>query len=277
MSFSLQRNVANNTRRASLRRIIILGSAALAVLVAASVAVAAGGTNNYTAKFSFKPTKAGSKHKPASVGFTETLTAANANPANRAAPLLDIKTSIYGLVNNGSKFPSCNGTQITARKTDSFCPKKALVATGPVNSKVGDTTLIGPGSPCNPFLHVWNGGKGKLWFFFTTGGPYQCFGLKTGATAAYEGFVKQQGKYEVTDVPLPPDVSTNVADIGLYGSLIKEALTFKKLTVKKGGKTYAINASVGCQKGKRPWIVSFTAATPSGKQTSVLKGSSKCS
>jgi hypothetical protein len=258
-----------------LRRIIILG-AAVAVLAAASIAVAAANVNSYSASIAFKPTKAGSKHKPVSVGFTETYTAANNTAGNRAAPLINITTKIYGLINNGSKFPTCDGNKISAQRTDSFCPKKALVATGPVNAKVGDTTLNGPGSPCNPFLHVWNGGKGKLWFFFTTGGPYQCFGLKTGATAAYPGFVRQQGKYEVTDVPLPPDVSTNVAGIGLYGSLIREVLTFKNTTIKKGGKTYALNASVGCQNGKRPYSVSFTATTPSGNQAVVEKAAAKC-
>ena len=45
----------------------------------------------------------------------------------------------------------------------------------------------------------------------------------------YPGFVKQQGKNQVTDVPLPPFVSTKVAGVpNFYGSLIKEVLTFKK-------------------------------------------------
>jgi hypothetical protein len=264
-----------------LRRIIILGTAVTAVLVAASVAVAvaATGTNSYTAGFGFKPSKAGSKHKPVPVGFTETLTASNNTPGDRAAPLTDIKTSIYGLVSNAKHFPTCDGTQISLQKTDSFCPKGALVATGPVNSKLGDNTLVGEGSSCNPFLHVWNGGHGTLWFFFTTtpGPPYYCLGLATGATAAYPGHISQHGKYMVTDVPLPPDVSTSVAGYaGFYGSLIKEVLTFKNLKTKFHHKTIGINQSIGCLKGKRPTIVQFTATTPSGPQTETVKGSSKC-
>jgi hypothetical protein len=261
-----------------LRRIIILVTA-LAALVAASVAVAAGSTstNSYTAKITFKPTKAGSKKKPVSVGFTETLTASNNTPGDRAAPLTDIKTSIYGLKSNSKHFPTCSGTEMSAQKSDSFCPKKALVATGPVNSVLGDSTLTGPGTPCNPFLHVWNGGHGTLWFFFTTGGQYQCAGLKTGATNAYAGHISQHGKYMVTDVPLPPDVSTSVANIpGFYGSLIKEVLTFKNLTTKVHGKKVGFNESVACKGKKRPYSVSFTAQTPSGSQTSVVKGDAKC-
>lgn len=257
-----------------MRRVIILGTA-VTVLITASVAVAAT-LNTYTANLAFKPTKAGSTHKPVSVGFTESLTAANDTAANRAAPLVDIKTTIYGMSSNAKYFPTCNGTLISSRKSDSFCPRKALVATGPVTSKVGDTTLIGPGSPCNPFLHVWNGGKGKLWFFFTTGGAHQCFGLKTGATAAYPGFIKEQGKNMVTDVPLPPDVSTNVAGIGLYGSLIKEVLTFKNLTTKVHGKTVGINSSFACKGNKRPYSVSFTATSAAGSETKVVSASAKC-
>ena len=56
-----------------MRRIIILGTA-VAVLAGASVAFAATGLNTYTAGFAFKPTKAGSKHKPVSVSFTEIYT-----------------------------------------------------------------------------------------------------------------------------------------------------------------------------------------------------------
>jgi hypothetical protein len=249
-----------------LRRIIFIGTA-LVVLIAASVAFAAT-LNNYGAKITFSPSKAGSKSHPVTTKVVETYTAKNANPSLRAGALTDIKTTIYGLVSNAKKFPTCDGKKISAMKTDSFCPKKALVATGPVNAVLGDNTLTGTGTPCNPFLHVWNGGKGKLWFFFTTGGKYQCATLHTGDTNAYPGTVKQKGANQVTDVPLPPFVSTKVAGVpNFYGSLIKEVLTFTK----------GFNSSVGCKNGKRPYSVSFTAVGPQGKQTKVVKGSAKCS
>ncbi len=249
-----------------MRRIIFIGTA-LVVLIAASVAVAAT-LNTYTAKLAFSPTKAGSKSKPVAVGFTRTLTARNATAGLRAGALTDIKTTIYGLVSNAKKFPTCDGNRMSAMKTDSFCPKKALIATGPVNAILGDQTLTGSGAACNPFLHVWNGGNGKLWFFFTTGGKYQCGTLHTGDTNAFPGFVKQQGKNLVTDEPQPPFVSTKVAGVpNLYGSLIKQVLTFKK----------GFSSSVACKSGKRPYSVSFTAVGPSGKQTKVVNGTQKCS
>jgi len=174
-----------------LRRIIFIGTA-LVVLIAASVALAAT-LNTYGAKVALSPSKAGTKSHPVTTKVVETYTAKNANSSLRAGALTDIKTTIYGLVSNAKKFPTCDGKKISAMKTDSFCPKKALVATGPVNAVLGDNTLTGAGTPCNPFLHVWNGGKGKLWFFFTTGGKYQCATLHTGDTNAYPGTVKQQG------------------------------------------------------------------------------------
>ena len=260
-----------------MRRTIIIAGTALAVLAAASAAFAAGGLNTYRASIRFSSTKAGSARAPVPVGFTENYTAANATSGNRAAPLVDIKTSIYGLVSNGKDFPACNGNKISALKTDSFCPPKALVATGPVNALLGNPTLSTAGSPCNPFLHVWNGGQGRLWFFFTTSPTHYCLGLPTGSTAAYPGFISQHGKFMVTDVPLPPDVSTMVAhQPNFYGSLIKQVLTFRNVTTKVHGKTVGVTASVGCQGSKRPYKVSFTAVLGSQRQTVSVSGSAPC-
>ncbi len=103
---------------------------------------------------------------------------------------------------------------------------------------------------------MFNAGKGKGWFFFTTHSAIQCAGLTTGQTAPYPGFVSQQGKYMVTDVPLPPDVSTKVANQpNFYGSLIKESLNWAKVTTKVNGKTVGNQASVACLRGKRPWSI----------------------
>jgi hypothetical protein len=250
---------------------------ALTVLVAASVAYAAT-LNTYNAGFKFSPTKAGSKSKPVAIGYTETLTASNDAQGSRAAPLIDIKTTMYGAISNKKAFPTCDGTKISTQKTDTFCPKKALVATGPVNSLLGGTDLTQAGTACNPFLHVWNGPGNKLWFFFTTDNTHQCGSLHTGDTNAYAGTVTQKGKNLVTDVPLPPFVSTAVAGHqGLYGSLIKEVLTFTKVTTKSHGKTVGFTESVGCKSGKRPISVAFTAQDTQGKETKTVNSSPKCS
>jgi hypothetical protein len=180
-------------------------------------------------------------------------------------------------VSNAKYFPSCSIAKITAAKADTGCPKGALVATGPVTAMLGPPNLAQPGTPCDPLLHVWNAGPGKLAFFFLTDATHSCGSLHTGATLPYPGFIKQQGKNLVTDVPLPPDVSTSAGNLnGVYGSLIQEVLTWKNLTKKVNGKTVGIQQSVGCKAGKRPFSVKFTANNNGTIQSSTVTGSSKC-
>lgn len=246
-------------------RRIIIGVTAAALLITATAAFAA--ANTYTAKMAYSPGKAGTATKPVPTGIVQTLAAAPVAPNVRAAPLTNITTTIYGMKSLVTKkTPKCTDTlKMSTLKTDSFCPPGALVATGPVHALLGNTDLTTAGAPCNPFLHVWNGGPGKLWFFFTTTpGKYVCATLHTGDTPAYPGTVRQVGKNMVINVPLPPNVSTRVANqTGLYGSLIKEVLTYRK----------GFQASFACKAGKRPWSVKYTAK---GVPVVTVSGASKC-
>jgi hypothetical protein len=256
-----------------LRRIIITIGTAVAVLVAATVAFA--DANTYTAALS--STKAGSKSSPAPASFTQTL-GASGTGGKLAAPLDNLKTTIYGLVPNPKPFPTCSDTQIIAAHNDTVCPKKALIATGTVAALLGSSALTPPGTACNPLLDVWNAGGGKLWFFFVVKPPsHTCATLTTGATPPYSGTIKASGKNEVINVPLPPNVSTNVAGIGLYGSLILEKLKYLNVTTKVKGKTVAFNSSVGCKSGKRPFAVAFTALEGGSNVTTTKTGSASCS
>ena len=83
-----------------MRRTIIIGTA-IAMLVGASAAFAS--FNTYSAGFKFSPTKAGTSSKPVTVGFLQTL-GAGGTSGNRAAPLTDLKTTIYGIKANGKLF-----------------------------------------------------------------------------------------------------------------------------------------------------------------------------
>ncbi len=257
-----------------MRRIIIIGTA-IAVLVGAASAYAA--LNTYTANVTVSG-GAGSAKSPVPVALTEHYRAANLSSSLVAAPLIDIKTTIYGVESNAGKFPTCNGNTISNRGTDSFCPRGALIATGPVHAELGSPSLAKGGTvACNPFLHVWNGGAGRQWFFFTTGGQYQCAGLRTGQTQAYPATVSQHGKNMVIDVPLPSYVSTAVAHHpGLYGSLITEVLSYRKLTTRVHGKTVGIVSSFACMRGKRPWSVQFTAVDNSTKEAKTVSGTAPC-
>jgi hypothetical protein len=262
-----------------LRKLIIISTAAVAVLVGGAVAYGAT-LNNYTAKLSFTSSKPGSPSKPVSVGYTETLGASNAAAGKVAAPLVDIKTTIYGLRSNLKDFKTCSFSVIdTGPKFNAACPKGSEVGTGSVTAALGGPALTAPGTPCAPSLAIYNAGGGKEWYFFTTSSATQCGGLTTGATQPYPGHVKQVGKNLVIDVPLPPFVSTAVANqTGLYGSLQKETVKTIPMTTKVKGKTVGATEAVACKGGKRPWSVAFTAVPAAGQpgQTVTQSGSSKC-
>jgi hypothetical protein len=258
-----------------LRRIVIIGTA-LAVLVGATIASAA--INTYTATLTF--TKGvGTPSKPVPLGFKQHQVAAGTN-GNRTATLLDIKTKIYGQVADGKDFPTCSVAKIGAAKSDTGCPKRALVATGAITSVVGSAAnLKATGTPCDPLLHIWNGGQGKLTYFFVDKAPaHQCLGgaLTTGQVGPYPATYKRVGKYLVTDLKIPKYVDFPLP--GLVGSLMTSDLNWLKVSKKVHGKTVAANASIGCQHGKRPYATTFTAQLGVGGPIEVktVPGTAKC-
>ena len=264
-----------------MRRIVVIATA-LAVLVGAVSAYAAtGGFNTYTATISFVPNKAGTKKAPATIAFTEKYVARGTN-GNRTAPLTDIKTTLYGVVANGKGFPTCSQATIANAHSDAGCPKGALIATGSITAILGpiaDPSTSDPNQiPCNPLLHAWNGGGGKIVFFFIDRAPdHACGPILTGAVGPFVGTVKQKGKNLVQDTPIPASVSFPLS--GVEGSLTSETLHYLKVTRKVKGKTVAYNTSVGCKNGKRPYSVTFTAESAPGgaTQSGTVSGTQKCS
>lgn len=257
-----------------MRRIVLVGTA-LSMLIGASVAYAAFFNNYQGTKLIFAPKVAGSKAHPAGIGETDILTA-SAPTGDRAAPLTDIKTTIYGVITNGGKLPKCTGQMIeaagSARGYDKACPKGSLIASGPVHSELGpgNNPQASAGTACNPFLHVYNGGANTQVFFFTTNAQHQCAGLVTGQTAPYNGHISRSGQNWTINVPLPPDISTKVANQpGLYGSLITQTLDYLK------GTHYM--DSIACKAGKRPYSITYTDTNYNGgSSTQTVKGTDKC-
>jgi hypothetical protein len=268
-------------RRSLLRRLVVIATA-LAVLVTAVAAYAdTGGFNTYTAKITFSPNKPGSKKAPSPFAFTEKYVA-NGTGGNRTAPLTNIKTVLYGVAVNAKGFPTCTQAKIAAAQSDAGCPKGAMVATGAITAILGDVT--NPSSsdpnqiPCDPLLHVWNGGGGKLVFFFVDVAPdHACGPIQTGAVGPFVGTTKTVGKNLVQNTPIPSTVSFPIT--GVEGSLTSETLHYLKVTHKVNGKTVAYNSSVGCKSGKRPYSVTYTAeSAPGGTvQSGTASGSQKCS
>jgi hypothetical protein len=264
-----------------LRRIVVIATA-LAVLVAAVSAYAAtGALNTYSASLKFKPNKPGKGTAPVAVAFTQ-IYHADGNNGNRTAPLTNVKTKIYGLKADGKDFPTCSLTKIANAHSDAGCPKGALLASGSITALIGpqtDQSSAATLGTCDPLLHAWNGGQGKIVFFFVEAPGHLCLNgaITTGEVGPFPGTVKTVGKTLVMNTPIPPYVSFPA---GLEGSLTSETLHWKKLTkTLKNGKTVASNASVGCKHGKRPYSITFTAENgPGGAQeTQTVSGTQKCS
>jgi hypothetical protein len=260
-----------------LRRLVIIGTV-LTALVGAAAAYAVTHFNSYTgSKIVLAPKVSGSAAHPAKIGETQVLKAQGPS-GDRAAPLIDIKTTIYGAKLNGKKLPKCTDQMIVsagaAKGFDAACPKGSMIAQGPVQALLGSGTdpsiATGGSFTCNTTLHVYNGGAKTQVFFFTTKSANDCGGLKTGDTAPYDGHISYKGKTLVVNVPLPSDISTKVAGhANLYSSLVSETLIFKKSKYM---------TAVACGKGKkRPWSIQYTAQNYNGgTETQTIKGTDKC-
>ena len=266
-----------------MRRIVVVATAFAVLIAAVSAYAATGGLNDYSgSNLKFAPNKAGSAKKPSAISFTENYKA-NGTNGNRTAPLSDITTKLYGVVTNPKPFPTCSQAKIAAAKSDASCPKGALIATGAITAIVGPTASQANGAPgsasCDPLLHAWNGGPGKVVFFFVDQDTaHQCYNgvITTGSVGPFVGKVKTVGKTLVMDTPIPASVSFPVS--GLEGSLTSETLHFTNKTTKVHGKTVNLLQSVGCKNGKRPYSVTFTASEPGGApQSDTVSGTQKCS
>ena len=259
-----------------MKRIAVLITA-LAVLGVAATSHAA--INTYSAGITMTSKQAGTAAKPAPAGYTQDLQVHGLN-GNRAGVQLDIKTRIYGLVENGKDLPTCTLNQIANAHTDTMCPKAAEVATGSISATLGPANdFQAAGAACNPQLDVFNSGQGKLTFFFVETPAHQCLGgaLKTGATGPYAATYKQVGKYLELDVPIPSYISYPVP--GLVGSLEGEHLTFLKVTRQVHGKTVAATSSIGCQGHSRPYSTTFTStlgSNGSAKEIHTVSGAAAC-
>jgi hypothetical protein len=265
-----------------LRRIVVVATAVAVLIAAASAIAATSGLNTYSATLKFSPNKAGSSKAPSALGFNQVYQAGGTN-GNRTAPLTNITTKIYGVVSDGKDFPTCSIGKIAAAGSDTGCPKGALVATGSITAVIGkqtDQSTAATLGPCDPLLHVWNAGQGKLVFFFVDQAPdHLCLNgdIQTGEVGPYPATVKTVGKWLVQNTPIPSYVSFPT---GLEGSLTGLNLNWKNLSKKlSNGKIAHYGVSVACKGGKRPYSETFTAEPGAGQtgQSETVTGTQKCS
>ena len=255
-----------------MRRIIIIGTA-LAVLVSAAAAWAASDPNSYKSSVATSPKKAGSAAKPKPLGWTQTISVKSNQSGKNAAPLKDIKTWIYGFKVDTKLAPTCSSSTIES-SDGSSCPAKSVVATGTLSAVLGPPNRDSAESEnCDVDLSVYNGGKNYVWFFFKVPSPSDCPGVTTGDVTPYKGTFSKSGKDLVLNVPVPADASTDAGNLGFYGSLVHESLTWKKITKKHKG-YFTTDA---CKAGKRPYKVKYTDTTNgSNSYSTTQSGKAKC-
>ena len=135
---------------------------------------------------------------------------ASAASGERAAPLTNIKTTLYGVKLDAGKLPVCTDAKILQNKISptGACPKGSLIASGRVNALLGPGTdnSSSKGTPCNPRLNVFNGGPKTQVFYFWTKNSSDCGGLTTGSTAPYDGHISYRNGNAVVNIPLPSGV-----------------------------------------------------------------------
>jgi hypothetical protein len=252
---------------------------ALAALVAAALAFA--GNNTYTATLHFSPNRAGKPKRPVPTSCSGFFTSSGQN-GNRAAPLTDIKSTVYGLKATFKGFPTCREAKIAAAKSDAGCPKKAMAASGYLTAVIGPTSgqsqnAQGTGT-CDPLLHVWNGGGGELVFFLIEQPPnHECAGgaITTGAVPPWEGRVSYRGKFIVLDLPIPRSVSFPLS--GIEASFERSFLKWVNGSTEVHGRKIHDITSIGCRNAQRPYSVSFTSEEAGGApQTDTVTGRQAC-
>ena len=257
-----------------MKRIGIALTAVAVMLVAASTAFAA--VNNYNATYKFSGKK-GTASKPAALSFDQLIKVTPGTAGNRTGILHTIKTTIQGVKVDTKGFPTCTASKINAASNDNKCSKKALVATGAIKATLGSATdFTQAGAACDPLLHVWNGGKGKLIFFFVDQGSHQCLGgqLHTGQVGPWTAKYKQAGKNLDVTIPIPNTVDYPLGTSGgEVGSLSYERLAWKSQSM--NGKSDIV--STGCKSSKRSYSFTFNASLPGqSAETKTTKGKAAC-
>jgi hypothetical protein len=271
-----------------LKRIIIIGGVALAVLGGGGAAFAASsGFNAYSATETFSPA-AGSSSHPAPVSVSEHWKANGAGSNLNARPITKIVVKQYGVKTNGGDFPTCTASQINnaanAKDWNKVCPKGSLIGGGPVSAELLAQTGTGSPAACRPYLFVYNGGKNKQTFLFAEapqapGSQYTCAVAKTGTScAAYSANVSFANNVGTTTINVPPCASTTASNLtGVYASLHTLDVKYPDQLKEKG---HSYMESVACKNGKRPYSTTFTATNFMGQlpatQTTTVNGTASC-
>jgi hypothetical protein len=238
-----------------------------AALPGAIVAYAA--TSTDVTSLTAKASSGGTLKAPKPVSATFKFESHGPNNSRPANPQ-ELDFLFAGVRNNSAKFPVCTSAQMEQAQSDSVCKKGSLIATGTLTAQLGPTGDKNSNANCAKTMNVYNSGSGKA-SFFNHGDASECAGV--GYLPPIAMFWKKVGKSTMLRLPVPENIQQPLP--GIEGGFTSFSLTFKKLTITKGGKKIGFLESVGCGSAKtRTFTFTLIPSDHSGPVVTTAKAGS---
>jgi hypothetical protein len=257
-----------------MRRIAILGLAALVAVAVAAVAYAQQ-VNTYTVAGDVTPRNSGKPSKPTPVGVDFGYQVGEQS-GGRPSPVKKYSIRFDGLRVNTNHWPSCTAAEMDKAQTDKKCPKGSKVGQGFIRNATGSSSDPKDRSvPCNASVTVYNvkGNKGALWI---QGSPNSSDPRTKCAIELARGIPTKyvrRGSAMALEFDVPGLLLHPLP--GLDNAVESVTSKVSRLTKKVGGKTIGYYESVGgCKGGKRKISVEFTPETGPKK---MAESFAKCS
>jgi hypothetical protein len=246
-----------------MRKLWVMGAAAMLLLAIAAVAIAQTAvTNTYDVDGGTTPSKAGSSKKPVPVQVRFDYQVGEVEN-RRPIPVKKYSIRFFGLTVNSSAAAKCSQATID-NEGAAGCPAKSIVGSGYIENETGQTSKPEDKSvPCNAKVTVINVGDRKA-NIYVEGSPTatdpreKCaIQLAAGIPANYV----KRGKATALEFVVP-DSLLHPGTPNLSNAVKRVQSTIKKITKKIKGKTHGYyEATGGCSKGKRKIQVVFTPET----------------
>ncbi len=252
---------------------LLIGVAVLALTASIAYAQTQPNPSPLTIKGSGAVSKgAGTKAKPVPISLKFTVETGTSD-GTRPQGWKEIDVFTPYVKSNGALFPKCDINKFSAAQNPNACPKGSQIATGKLTAVIGPASDFAPaGAPCKKDISIYNAGQGKV-IAYLSGPGADCAGV--GYQPPFPGTLKPSKNGTLLRVPIPPDTITRPLP-GVLGSSTSQTNLFKKLTVKKGGKTRGFFESVGCKKGTTRTATIFVIGDPDSKKYATKVNAGKC-
>lgn len=249
---------------------VITATIATVLLLAGVAGAVTDGTakNTYAVTGKVTPAKAGSKKKPVAVSLATSSTTTEAS-GQRPAVVSRYSSSTTGIRVNGKAFPTCEASRIEAAGSDTGCPKGSQIGKSTAVVKSGVTENQADQTyTCNLTIRLFNAKHNHVAIHLLAD-PSACDG--NAVNNVIDGKWTVTSKKATFTYTTPSAQSHSVADIS--SATVATTTVYKKVTRKYKGKKVGYLEAIGCKKGKRITIGTFTTE---GGQVASARASQKC-